>query len=51
MYTSELARILRATLRAFSFAHSPRLTGPRFGGILPQKPEQEQPSPSLDAVP
>jgi len=38
---SELSRILRATLRAFSSAQSPRLTGPRFGGILPHKPQRK----------
>jgi len=30
VYTSERARILRAPLRAFSCAPSPRLTGPRW---------------------
>jgi len=32
-----------------SCAHSPRLTGPRLGGILPQKREQEHPH-SCDAT-
>jgi hypothetical protein len=33
----------------FSCAHSPRLTGPRFGGILPQKHEQKRLA-HLDAI-
>jgi len=37
MYSSERPRIVRGPLRAFSCAPSPRLTGPRLGGILPQK--------------
>jgi len=37
MYSSERPRILRGPLRAFSYAPSPRLTGPHLGGILPQK--------------
>jgi len=38
---SELARIVRATLRAFPSTRSPRHRGPRLGGILPQKQVQE----------
>src|SRR5262249_47439774 len=44
---SELARILRAILTDFSSARSPRLTGPRLGGILPQKQEQKRKSKAL----
>jgi hypothetical protein len=47
LYSSGRARILRAPLRAFSSAHSPRPTGPRLGGILPQK--QQRPRTTLIA--
>ena len=38
---SELARLLRATLRALPSTRSPRHRGPRLGGFLPQKQKQE----------
>ena len=44
---SELARILRATLRAFP-APARRATGAPLGGILPQRQRQQRALPSVD---
>jgi len=47
---SELARIVRATLRAVSPCARRALRGPFFGGILPQKPEHNSHELLIEAV-